>query len=130
MFRILDRYTIPYSGTTRGNRKNYPSPGKTARAWGIDLGRMESELDKHNPLERLGPLAEAGVPILHFHGDADKVVPLLKNSGELARRYRAIGGHIDLIVVQGKGHELAPEYWEDPRLPAFFLKHGLSDTTD
>jgi len=30
--------------------------------------------------------AKAGVPILHVHGDADTVVPLEKNSGELTRR--------------------------------------------
>jgi hypothetical protein len=35
------------------------------------------------------------------------------------------GGRIELVVVNGRGHELAPEFWENPRLPAFFLEHGL-----
>lgn len=35
------------------------------------------------------------------------------------------GGRIELVVVNGRGHELAPEFWENPRLPVFFLEHGL-----
>ena len=32
--------------------------------------------DRHNPVARLAPLAKAGVPIFHIHGDSDAVVPL------------------------------------------------------
>ena len=78
----------------------------------MKLDRLEYELDKHDPEGRLTPLAKAGVPIFHLLGDADEVKPLRLNSEELARRYRAAVGRIDLLVVTGKGHELAPEFWE------------------
>ena len=32
-----------------------------------------------------------------------------RNSGELASRYRKLGGRMELIVVPGKGHEVCPE---------------------
>ena len=83
--------------------------------------RLRAEIGRHNPLDRLAPLAKQGVPILHLQGDQDTAVPLEANSAELAARYRALGGAIELIVVEGKGHEIAPEYWENPRLAEFFL---------
>ena len=43
------------------------------------------------------------MPILNIHGDADVVVPLKDNSGEMARRYREIGGKVALIVPEGAG---------------------------
>ncbi|MCH2593942.1 MAG: hypothetical protein MKZ85_13105, partial [Pedosphaera sp.] len=33
-----------------------------------------------NPIDRLEPLAKAGIPILHIVGDADSVVPITENS--------------------------------------------------
>lgn len=62
------------------------------------------------------------MPLFHLHGDHDKVVPLADNSGLLASRYRELGGPIELVVVPGKGHEVVPELWEDPRLAEFFLR--------
>ena len=38
-------------------------------------------------VQRVQPLAAAGVPIHHIHGDADRVVPLAANSAALRRRY-------------------------------------------
>jgi hypothetical protein len=29
----------------------------------------------------------------------------------------------EVIVIPGKGHEVVPEYWQEPRLVEFFLKH-------
>jgi hypothetical protein len=48
---------------------------------------------------------------------------LQSHSAELARRYTALGGTAEVIVVPGKGHEVVPEYWQEPRLIEFFLKH-------
>ena len=61
------------------------------------------------------------MPILHVHGDADKVVPLEKNSGELARRYRALGGQVRLIVIPGKGHEVCDEFFHCQELVDFVI---------
>jgi predicted esterase len=88
---------------------------------------LEAHLADHNPIQRLAPLAQAGVPILHIHGDADTVVPLEKNAGELARRYRALGGEVRLIVVPGKGHQVCDEFFHCQELVDFVAKHSTSD---
>ena len=67
---------------------------------------------KHNPIDSLEPLARAGVPLLHVHGDADQVVPFAENTQIVAERYKKLGGDITVIVKRGVGHE-----------------HGLPDQT-
>lgn len=66
-----------------------------------------------NPVDRLQPLAEAGVPLLHVFGDADEVVPWEENTGIIATRYKKLGGSIQLIRKPGIGHH----------------PHGLDDST-
>ena len=66
-----------------------------------------------NPVDSLQPLAKAGVPLLHVYGDADKVVPWDENTGLIAKRYRKLGGSIQLIGKPGVGHH----------------PHGLKDST-
>ena len=106
------------------NFQKYPGREFVKRAYGMNEEQLRAELAKHNPLDRLAPLAAAGVPILHVHGDHDTVVPLRSHSAELARRYRALGGQADLIVIPGKGHEIAPELWQEPRLVEFFTSQS------
>lgn len=102
------------------NLESYPGLTKVAGAYGLTPEQLRAELARHNPIERLAPLAAAGVPILHVHGDRDKVVPLETNSGEVARRYAALGGRMELAVPQGKGHEIVPDFWQCQRLVDFF----------
>jgi hypothetical protein len=104
------------------NLTSYPGMAKTAKAWGMTEAELAQDLANHNPLDRLAPLAAAGVPILHVHGDADKLVPLESNSAQLARQYEAAGGKIEILVIPGKGHEIIPQYWQQPRLTDFFLE--------
>ena len=94
-------------------------------AYGLPLKQLQAESRRHNPLERLEPLAKAGVPIFHIHGDVDKVVPMESHSAELVRRYRALGGQIELLVVPGKGHEEVVEYFQCPAVLDFFLRQAL-----
>jgi len=105
------------------NLAAYPRLGRIAKPYGISVEELRAQMDQHNPVARLRPLAAAGVPILHVHGDQDKAVPLQSHSAELARRYKALGGTAEVIVIPGKGHEVVPEYWQEPRLVEFFLKH-------
>ena len=95
-------------------------------AYGMAAEELTAHGPEHNPLDRLEPLACAGIPILHVHGDADDVVPLESNSAELARRYRRLGGPMELVVIGGKGHEEVREYFECPALLEFFLSQGAS----
>jgi pimeloyl-ACP methyl ester carboxylesterase len=82
---------------------------------------LQAALPRHNPVLRLAPLAAAKVPILHLHGDHDSVVPLDLHSGELVRRYRELGGSIELVVIPGAEHEEIPAFFESPRVPEFLI---------
>jgi len=77
---------------------------------------------KGNPIDQLPPLAKAGVPILHVVGDADEVVPIAENSDIIEKRYKTLGGKIDVIHKPGVGHH--PHSLKDPKtIVDFFLKH-------
>lgn len=103
---------------------SWPGLAKSCAAYGLTEAELAEHLREHNPIDRLAPLAQARIPILHLHGDADTVVPLERNSGELARRYRALGGPMELVVIKGKGHEVCREFFQNQQLVDFFLKHG------
>ena len=105
------------------NLSSYPGLDKAAPAYGMTRDELFTQLKRHNPIDRLTPLAEAKIPIFHIHGDADKLVPLEVNSGELIRRYREMGGDGQLTVVPGKGHEVCPEFFQSQALLKFFLTH-------
>ena len=107
--------------------RSYPGLSNAAGAYGMTPAELEKQLTQHNPIDRLEPLAKAGVPILHIHGNADTVVPLEKNSQILLDRYRALSGKMKLIVVPGKGHAEIPEYFQEPRLVQFLSDGGFSE---
>ena len=95
---------------------------KVCAAYGLPMKQLLAAGAEHNPVERLAPLAKAGVPIFHVHGDEDKVVPIEEHTGELARRYRDLGGKIEVLVIPGKGHEEVSEYFQCPPFLEFFLR--------
>lgn len=104
------------------NLTSYPRIKRAAATYGLSEEELKAELSKHNPVDRLAPLAERQVPLFHLHGDRDKVVPLADNSELLASRYRELGGPMELVVVPGKGHEIVAEFWENPQLAEFFRR--------
>lgn len=106
--------------------RSYPGLKVAAKAYGLTPAELEAQLSKHNPIDRLEPLAKAGVPILHTHGDADKVVPLEKNSRIVLDRYTALGGTMKLILVPGQGHAEVPEYFREPKLVQFLKDGGFA----
>ena len=108
--------------------RSYPGLSTACPAYGMDEATLATRLSEHNPVDRLKPLADAGVPILHLHGDNDKVVPLEKNSGELARRYQSLGGKMRLIVIPGKGHEEVPEFFQCQELVDFVAAQALAQS--
>ncbi len=65
-----------------------------------------------NPIDRLEALAKAKIPILAVCGDVDDVVPLDENMRIVEKRYREMGGTVDLIVKPGVGHH--PHSLPDP----------------
>ena len=108
------------------NLRSYPRIERLAEAYGMREDELRTQIDQHNPMARLEPLAGARVPLFLLHGDHDAVVPLESNSGELARRYQALGGSVQLVIVKGKGHEVVPEFWQAPPLIEFFRKNVLA----
>ena len=96
---------------------------------GLDYGLSLMDLDRRagefNPIDNLAPLAKAGAKILHIHGDKDTLVPTSANSTELARRYRDLGGVVEIVLLQGlpatkRGHD-GPELYESAPLLKFLL---------
>ena len=106
------------------NLTSWPGLAVASPAYGMEEGDLRACLAQHNPIDRLKPLAKAGIPILHVHGDADRVVPIEQNSGELVRRYKALGGCADVLVVPGKGHEVCDEFFKCEPIVAFLLHQG------
>lgn len=90
--------------------RTYPKLTNAAPAYQLTPGELEAQLAEHNPIERVGVLAKAKVPVLFVHGDQDTVVPLKENSAEFAARYRAAGAEdlVSLLVIEGQGHN----FWE------------------
>lgn len=90
--------------------RSYPGLARAASAYGATAKELEERLATFNPIERVGVLAKARVPVLMIHGDMDRVVPLKENSAEVAARYKAEGaeGVVKLIVAKGQGHN----FWE------------------
>jgi pimeloyl-ACP methyl ester carboxylesterase len=92
-----------------------------AKTFGMTLDSLTAHLKENNPIDRLKPLAEAGVKILHLHGDEDAIVPLTANSRVIYDRYRAMGGSMTLIVVPHQGHTWIPEFFQSQALLDFML---------
>jgi hypothetical protein len=87
---------------------------------GLDYDLTLEELDRRalefNPIDNLAPLANAGVKILHIHGDRDDIVPMEANSTELAKRYAELGGDAQIVVLEGLGHGGQQLYESEPLL--------------
>ncbi|MBN2296879.1 MAG: prolyl oligopeptidase family serine peptidase [Pirellulales bacterium] len=103
------------------NISSYPGLKRACRAYGMTSEQLATELTKHNPIDRLAPLAKAKVPIFHIHGDNDTVVPLEQNSSELAARYSKLGGQMTLKVVEGQGHNMWPGWFQCQELVDFVI---------
>jgi pimeloyl-ACP methyl ester carboxylesterase len=101
--------------------RSYPGLDKACGAYGLTRDQLEAQLERHNPIDRLAPLAKAGVPIFHVHGDQDTLVPLEANSGEVARRYAKLGGTMTLKVAKGQGHNLWDGFFQCRELVDFVL---------
>jgi predicted GH43/DUF377 family glycosyl hydrolase len=104
--------------------RSYPGIDKASRAYGMTPEELRESFARHNPVDRVEPLAKSGVPVLHIHGDVDTVVPLELNSAELARRYRRFGGEMTLTVIKGQGHNMWPGWFQCQELVDFVIAHA------
>jgi predicted esterase len=107
--------------------RSYPGLDHACGAYGMTEEQLAANLTKHNPIDRLAPLAKAEVPVLHIHGDQDEIVPLDENSGELKKRYEKLGGRITLEKIKGQGHDLWPGWFHNQKLVNFVITHARKD---
>ncbi len=106
------------------NIASYPGIVRACAAYGLTADQLKSDLKNYNPIDRLGPLAKANVPIFHIHGDEDKVVPLKENSAMLAERYVELGGTMTLEVVEGQGHNMWSGWFQSEELVEFVVDNA------
>lgn len=82
----------------------------------LDLYGFKSEAEalayRGNPVDRLEPLAKAGIPLIHVIGDVDQTVPPPANSAIVEQRYKALGGTITVFHKPECGHH--PHGLDDP----------------
>jgi fermentation-respiration switch protein FrsA (DUF1100 family) len=107
------------------NIASYPGIQRAAPSYRLSEAEFTGQLVLHNPVDRLGALAKAGVPLFAIHGDSDKVVPLELNSSLLKERYKALDGVMELLVPPGQGHNMWAGFFECEELVAFVKRHAL-----
>lgn len=111
------------------NLASYPGVAKAVGAYHLTPEELTAKLEEHNPIDRLAPLARAGVPLFAIHGDVDTVVPLEANSGLVKERYTALGGSMQLIVPRGQGHNMWPGFFQSQELVDFVKAHAGPNLT-
>lgn len=107
-----------------GKGKGKGSPKDWQSLLGLYGFRDEAEALAYrgNPIDRLEPLAKAGVALIHVVGDADDVVPVAENTALIEQRYRALGGTIEVLHKPGVGHH--PHGLDDPApVVRFIVEH-------
>lgn len=79
------------------------------------------------PIDRLAPLAAAGVPLHVLLGTADDVVPPAGNGEPLAARYAELGAPVTVWRKPGLGHHPHGLHPVDPLVRALLRDTGVDD---
>lgn len=104
--------------------RSWPGRNRDSKEWAECLaiyGLTEQTVGgfRGNPLDHIDTVARAGVPIIAVCGDADTVVPFGQNTALLEKRYRELGGNIQVILKPGGDHH--PHSLKDPAPIVNFL---------
>jgi pimeloyl-ACP methyl ester carboxylesterase len=127
-----DRVAVIYGDAAVGDFKSWPGgkgKGKGSTGdWAALIkhygfkDEAEALAYTGNPVDRLEPLAKAGVALIHVVGDTDNVVPPAENAEIIDRRFKALGGISEIIHKPGVEHH--PHGLADPTpVVDFILKH-------
>ena len=74
------------------------------------------------PLDKLGELVNAKIPVIMVAGDSDQVVPYCENGVFLEKAYKDAGVEIEVYIKPGCDHH--PHGLSDPKAPLdFILRH-------
>ena len=104
-----------------GDLVSYPGLDIAAPAYNMTPQELQDSLVFNDPIDRLAPLAAAGVKIFHVHGDADSTAPLAQNSQVIYDRYTTLGGMMTLIIIPGEGHNTSPLFFQSLGMLDFLL---------
>lgn len=106
--------------------RSYPKLNRAAPSFGMTPEQLEASLDEHNPVAKIGQMAEAKIPVFIIHGDIDKVVPLEANSAKVRQAYQEAGvaNLITLEVVKGQGHNYFRGFFTSQSLVDFAIKRA------
>ena len=106
----------------------YPGTKRAAPAYKMSEEDLVAAINQHNPIEKVGVLAKAKIPIFIIHGDIDNVVPLKQNAARLVEIYSSSGGQaiVELEVVEGQGHNFFEGFFTSQKLVDFTIKHAKS----
>ncbi|MCX6955060.1 MAG: prolyl oligopeptidase family serine peptidase [Verrucomicrobia bacterium] len=108
--------------------RSWPGSKPASKEWKECLavyGLTEQTVGTFNggPLDNVAVVAKAGVPILSVCGGADSLVPMAQNTSVLEKRYKELGGTIEVIVKPGGEHH--PHSLKDPApIVEFLLKRA------
>jgi len=121
----VDAPVCDFKSWPGGMGKGRGSPANWQKCLAIyGLTEEQAKEYKGNPVDMMGNLARAGVEILSVCGGADKAVPFEENTLILQRRYRELGGKIEVIVKEGVGHH--PHSLKDPKvIVAFIIRNTI-----
>ncbi len=108
---------------------SYPGVAKAGGAYHLTTDALAARLTEFNLVDRLAALAKARVPFFAIHGDVDKVVPLEANSGEVKKRYEALGGSMQLVVPPGQGHNMWTGFFKCQELVDFVITTAKSSNS-
>ncbi|WP_420401903.1 GDSL-type esterase/lipase family protein [Flagellimonas sp.] len=96
----------------KGNGKGSPSDWERFKqVYGLSSESNLANFDG-NPIHKTTTLAQAGFPMLHVCGEADKVVPVEENTVVFEQEIQAAGGNIKTIYKPDVGHH--PHSLENP----------------
>lgn len=97
------------------------SPAGPGLGYTLTREELAARLSEFNPIDNLVPLAKSGVKLFHVHGCEDRTVSMVQNTDLLARRYKALGGQIELEILHGQDHVPGPQFYESKKMIAFLL---------
>ncbi len=108
----------------------YPVTNLAAMLRGVLGGTIETiygeqgvnlalDLRNYDPIQQIASLCRRGVPAMHRHGDADQLVEYGANALEFSRAYNGLGGRLELITLDGLGHEAHPAFFKPEEVVGF-----------
>lgn len=137
--RHPDRVACIYLDAPVCDFKSWPGGGGRVRMSGRDwrdclkaynMNEEQARAYKGNPIDNLAPLAHAKIPIFCVCGDMhDWVVPIEENTLLLEKRYKELGGEVQVIRKPKAGHR--PHSLTDPApIVEFVIKYATGDKSE